>query len=227
MRTIKEQAKPKYGVFIIESMDFAREMDGRMDGFVLSTILHLCDIPHRYFYVRTRMEFEHVIGKFKRSRFGFLHLSCHGNEEGLKLSLEKLPFDDLEILMGTALRERRLFLSACDAGRFELAQHFIPRHNCASVIGSPDKISIDKAAVFWSSFYHLMWERDRDRMPQTELIPMLEMVTQTFQIRLIYFSIIRKEHPKSIDHLREIKFDQGVIASDTIKETPFPNRFRK
>lgn len=40
-----EKDNPKYGVFIIESMDIDNERDNKLDGLALKTILDLCDIP--------------------------------------------------------------------------------------------------------------------------------------------------------------------------------------
>ena len=126
--------KPKYGVFIIESMDIDNEMDGKLDGLTLKSILDLCDIPNMYFYIRTRIELEYIIEKFKESNFGFLHLACHGNEKGLGFTYDEINFEELESIIGIYMYRRRLFLSACKAARFELAQHFIPKYHCYSVM---------------------------------------------------------------------------------------------
>ena len=221
-----ERHKPKYGVFIIESMDLGNERKGNLDGFVLKTILDLCDIPNDYYYIRTILELEIVIEKFKETDFGFLHIACHGNEEGLSLCFEDIIFEELELLIGKHLKYRRLFLSACKVARFELAKYFIPKYHVYSVIGSPDNIDYDKAAVFWSSFYYLMYSNDKDQMFQVDLLPTLELITKTFSLRLDYFSIIKESHPKSLTHLREIHFQSGEKVFDTIRDTEFVNQFR-
>ena len=120
----------KYGVFIIESMDWKDELEGNLDGHALSVILKLSRIPYEYIYVRTRIEFEHAMEFFRKTDFGFLHISCHGNEEGLCLTIDDLNFEELGDIMGPYLKYRRLFLSACHAASFSLAQYFIPRHHC-------------------------------------------------------------------------------------------------
>lgn len=221
-----ERHKPKYGVFIIESMDLDNEIEGNLDGFALKTILDLCDIPNDYYYIRTILELELVIEKFKESDFGFLHIACHGNEEGLSLCLEDIIFEELELLLGKHLKYRRLFLSACRVARFELAKLFIPKYHAYSVIGTPDDIDYDKAAVFWSSFYYLMYSNDQDQMYQTNLIPTLESITKTFNLRLDYFSIIKESHPKSMTHLREIHFENGNKIYDEVRDTEFVNQYR-
>jgi len=221
-----ERHIPKYGVFIIESMDIENERKGKLDGFALKTILDLCDIPNDYYYIRTILELEYVIDQFKESDFGFLHIACHGNEEGLSLCFEDIIFEELELLLGKHLKYRRLFLSACKVARFKLARYFIPKYHAYSVIGTSDNIDYDKAAVFWSSFYYLMYSRDTVQMYQVNLLPTLESITKTFQLRLDYFSIIKESNPKSMTHLRELHIQNGIIIFDEVKDTEFVNQYR-
>jgi len=221
-----ERHKPKYGIFIIESMDLDNERNGNLDGYALKTILDLCGIPNDYYYIRTIYELEVVIEKFRESDFGFLHIACHGNEEALSLSFEDIGFEELEYIIGKHLKYRRLFLSACRLARFELAKFFIPKNHAYSVIGTPDDIDYDKAAIFWSSFYYLMYKNDRDQMYQINILPTIEVITKTFNLKLNYFSIIRESSTRSMSHVREIHFDNGLKVFDKMKDTGFVNQFR-
>lgn len=223
---IKPDEKPKYGVFIIESMDIENEVNGKLDGLALKTILDLCDIPNHYYYIRTKLELENIIQLFADSDYGFLHLACHGNEHELGLTYENIDFDELELIIGHHLYRRRLYLSACKAARFELAQHFVPKYHCYSVIGTPDNIDYDKAAVFWSSFYYLMYAKNQINMPQKDLWPILKNVSRSFEINLNYFSIIGKGSPRSIDHLREFNYASGDKIYDEVKKTDFCDIYR-
>jgi hypothetical protein len=218
--------KPKYGVFIIESMDIVNEGNGKLDGWILKTILDLCDIENQYYYIRTKKELENIIEIFDESEYAFLHLACHGSESSLSLCYDDITFDELEDIIGETLYYRRLFLSACKAARFELAQHFIPKYYCLSVIGTPDNIDYDKAAVFWSSFYYLMYQMNKVSMPQTHLMPILENVTTSFKLRLNYFSVKGKLSPLSSDHLREFNYDSGKLILKKDKKTAFRNLYR-
>ncbi|HUH74958.1 MAG TPA: hypothetical protein VLZ75_11215 [Chitinophagales bacterium] len=218
-----EDKKPEYGVFIIESMDLDNEVNGKLDGYTLKTILDLCEIPNQYFYIRTKLELEKVIEIFTDSNFGFLHIACHGNENSIMLTFEELDFEELEEIIGDHLHHRRLFLSACKAARFELAEHFIPKYHCYSVIGTPENIDYDKAAVFWSSFYYLMFDLNQVNMPQRDLWPILDNVSKSFNLKLNYFSIINIKSLRSIDHLREFNYESGKIISDTVKKTKYKN----
>ena len=221
-----EQKKPKYGVFIIESMDIENESRNKLDGLALKTILDLCDIPNEYYYIRTKLELEFIIDRFKETDFGFLHIACHGDEEGLSLCYEDIDFDELDSMIGEYMKYRRLFLSACKVARFELAEHFIPKYHCYSVIGSPDDIDYDKAAIFWSSFYYLMYVNDKEQMFQVDILPTLLKISDTFQLKLNYFSIINSRNPHSINHLREINIENGKSVYDSVRKTEFNNKFR-
>ena len=216
---------PAYGVFIIESMDWDNESNGKFDGAALKTILDLCDIPNQYIYIRTRQEFEYAIELFGGTDYGFLHISCHGNEDGICLTIDDILFEDLELIMGPKLKYRRLFLSACKAACFALAEYFIPHHHCYSVMGSADTIDYDKAAIFWSSYYYLMYRDDKQRMWQSNIIPTLENITRTFGEALNYFSIINERHPTSKFSLRELHFQNGSKIFDQIRPTRFENLY--
>ncbi len=223
---MKNKTDSKYGVFIIESMDIKNEIKGKLDGYTLKRTLDLCDIPNKYFYIRTCLELEKIIKLFDRSRFKYLHIACHGNENELSFTYESISFDQLDITIGPYLYHRRLFLSACKVARFELARYFVPKYHCFSVIGSPDSIDYDKAAVFWSSFYFLMYSCDKTNMFQRDMMPILENTTRLFGLDLNYFSIINSRNQKSFDHLREMHYRSGEKVYDGLRETGLKNIYR-
>ncbi len=173
-----ESETSEYGVFIIESMDAINERQGNLDGYALKTILDLCGIPNIYYHIRTKLELEEVLKEFETSKFRFLHIACHGNKKELALTYESIEFSELEMILGDYLYHRRLFLSACEVAVFELAQFFIPKYHCFSVIGTPNEITYDKAAIFWSSFYYFMYS-------------CFAMFLIKFGLILIYLSVIK------------------------------------
>jgi hypothetical protein len=216
---------PAYGIFIIESMDWDNESRGKLDGYILKSILDLCDIPNQYLYIRTRQEFEHAMKLFEETDYGFLHLSCHGNESRIFLTMDEIKFEDLGAILGPYLKYRRLFLSACKAACFSLAEYLIPRHHCYSIMGAYGTIDYDKAAIFWSSYYYLIYRDDQERMWQKDIIPTLKNITKTFSEALNYFSIINERYPESKFSLREIRFRNGNIDFDQVKATRFENLY--
>lgn len=220
-----ESETSEYGVFIIESMDAINERQGNLDGYALKTILDLCGIPNIYYHIRTKLELEEVLKEFETSKFRFLHIACHGNKKELALTYESIEFSELEMILGDYLYHRRLFLSACEVAVFELAQFFIPKYHCFSVIGTPNEITYDKAAIFWSSFYYFMYSNDSTRMVQVDILPTLLKVSEFFNINLNYFSIINDKNPKSINHLNEFTIVAGK-KTNKVRITPFNNQYR-
>lgn len=215
----------KYGVFIIESMDFKNECNNKLDGWALKVILDLCGIENQYYYIRTKQELREIIEIFDESQYVFLHISCHGSEKSLRLTYDEIEFEELEEIIGECLYKRRLFLSACLAARFELAEHFIPKYHCFSVIGTPDEIDYDKAAIFWSSFYYKMYQVNKVAMPQVDLLPILKEVSSFFNLRLNYFSIITYRSSKHINHLKEFNYDCDKRVRKKVRETRFKNKY--
>ena len=234
MKVRKTTTPPKYGVFIIESIDLFKEKRGKLDGKALKTILDLCGIPNKYYYIRTALELENIIKEFRKSKFAFLHLACHGDEYAIELTYERMPFEKLERIIGGYLYRRRLFLSACKVACFDFAEYFIPKHHCYSVIGFPDDIDYDIAGVFWSSFYYLMNslneleknEKDEKYINQRLMLSQLGRITELFQVKLNYYSIINNKNIRSFDHLREIKYDSGHKVLDNYQLTRFKNIHR-
>ena len=102
-------------VFIIESLTFKDERKKRFEGLILSDMLRLLEKKPIYYYVRTRKELHAVLNRFGKSRYRYLHLSCHGDEETISTTLDEgIEFHDLSTTLNKYLKSRRLFVSSCD-----------------------------------------------------------------------------------------------------------------
>src|SRR4051794_29425241 len=123
-------AKTKPQVFIIESLRFPDEEGDFFEGRRISDMLALSGKECRYFYVRTKTEFEAVLEKFWESEYRYLHLSAHANEDGMDTTLDNIPFADLGVMLEPYLEKRRLFLSACKMSCSRLAKQLIPKTGC-------------------------------------------------------------------------------------------------
>jgi len=84
-----------FSLFIIESLRFADEEKLRFEGKVLTDILRMSrQIEVEYLYIRTRKELAVALKRFHDSNKRYLHISCHGNEVELGLTLDDVPFDE-------------------------------------------------------------------------------------------------------------------------------------
>ncbi len=149
-------------LFIIESLNFENEQDGHLEGGILRDILRLSNRSADYMYIRTVRELEVALEHFQDSNKRYLHLSCHGNDHTVALTLDSLGFKEFGDLVKPFVCKRRLFVSACEVVNSEFAAAVLPGSDCYSLVGSRNKISFGDAAMMWASFYHLML-RDPDQ----------------------------------------------------------------
>ncbi|WP_416865246.1 MAG: hypothetical protein ACMVP2_22810 [Imperialibacter sp.] len=210
--------KHKYGVFIVESLTLDDEKNGLLDGQILRDILDLCQIPNEYYYIRTSHELQEIINEFDKSEFRYLHLSCHADKTQIAFTFEELFFYEVAELIKSKLKNKRVFISACEACNFEFAKTLIPSSGCYSLIGSPTKINFDKSAVFWSGFYHLMNETNNIRMGQPEIRTVLQKLVDTYDIPINYYSFISNNNSE----LKENLLRPNIEIKST-KKTVFDN----
>jgi hypothetical protein len=145
----------KRGLFIIESLDREDEKACR-EGVIIQQILALSgSLPVEYIYIRTEAELSMALEEFKSSKFRYLHLSCHGSDDSVFLTLDQLPFEDFVPVIAPYLNSKRLFFSACSVVNPMLASALMKNSRCHSVIGPSQSIFFHDSLLMWASFYHL------------------------------------------------------------------------
>ena len=185
--SIEKSTEPK--VFIIESLTFDNEEKNLFEGRILSEILMLNKIESQYFYIRTKKEFKKVIEFFDESNYRYLHISCHGGENSLWTTLDKISYNELGTILKNSLIKKRLFLSACSSVNEEIAKAIIPKTQCYSIIGPNKEIAFSDATIMWASFYHLMFNTNSENMNREGILKNLQKVVDTFEESLNYYSI--------------------------------------
>jgi hypothetical protein len=181
-------AKTKPYVFIIESLEFEDEEKQYFEGEIISKILNLSRIEHKYYYVRTKAEIEHLLDEFVRLNYRYLHISCHGSKNSIATTLETINFEDLSIIFADKLDKKRLFLSSCLSTNDKLADSILSITDCFSIIGPDKKINMDDAAIFWASFYQIMFKRNPKAMNRENLENLLKELKALYKIPLKYYS---------------------------------------
>jgi hypothetical protein len=148
-------AKTKRGLFIIESLSRTDEKT-RREGVIIQQILALSgSLPVEYIYIRTEADLSMALEEFRRSRFRYLHISCHGSDDSIALTLDPLLFEDFVPIIAPYLKSRRLFFSACSVVNHRLAAALMKRSRCNSIIGPSCSIAFDDSLLMWALFYHL------------------------------------------------------------------------
>jgi hypothetical protein len=174
-------------VFIIESLGLADEKADRFEGGLLSKMLSLSGSHPEYMYLRTRRELEKALSLFEESRFRYLHISCHGRKNGLDLTLDSLRFGELSKLLSPVLDRKRVFFSSCSVMNDQCAAALLPDSGCLSLIGPSKPIYFDRAAIFWSAFYHLMLRDEARSMRGNHLRQATSILQQLFGVHMRYF----------------------------------------
>jgi hypothetical protein len=175
-------------LFIIESLRFEDEELDYPEGKFLAHILRLAGRNVHYYYIRTRAELDAVIDRFEDSDFRYLHLSCHADAKGIELTLDTLTVGELGEMLAPVLRNRRVFLSACELATPELATALMKGSGCFSVIGPSTTIDVDESAVFWASVYFLMYRSDAKVMKRADLRRNVKKAAKLFGVSMRYFA---------------------------------------
>ena len=175
-------------LFIIESLGLGDERKERFEGRVLKHILALSGKESEYYYIRTKRELEKMVALFAKSRFRYLHISCHGNPEQMVMTFDRITFPELGQILRPHLDGRRVFLSACEMTTTKLADELLLGSGCYSVIGPVESVYFSDAALLWSSFYHLVFRTNDAVMRRNTVLTHLRSTATLFSVRMNYFS---------------------------------------
>lgn len=167
-RTGLKRPSTQADVCIVETLEFLDE-DTRREGEIISRTLKLSGKHPHYSYVRSSEELEAFMKEFGASSFRYLHLSCHGDVGTFFTTTDELSREEMVQLIGKRLKGRRLFVSACSATERQFAEELMRKGECHSVLGPASDISFDDAAIFWSSFYHLMVKKSPTTMTNADI----------------------------------------------------------
>jgi len=172
-------------VCIVESLGFLEE-DTHREGEIIARTLRLSGKETHYSYLRTVEELEAYVGEFGSSCHRYLHVSCHGNEGGFGTTTGFLDADTFAKLLAPHVKKRRVFLSACLAAESRFARTLLLNSECYSVLAPVGQINFDDAAIFWASFYHVMFKANFDSMSRKEIIHAVErgagLTGETFRL---------------------------------------------
>ncbi len=174
------------GVYIIESLDFEDENTPK-EGKMISDILELSGIENTYQYVRTKAELIYFIDDFAHSNLRFLHLSCHGDNNSITTTLDNISHIELSKILYGKLKFRRLFLSACSTVNDSLAKYLFKNSGCNSIVGPNEDVHMDEIAIFWASFYHLMFKNNPSAMKKKDLVATLDSLVKLYNVPICYY----------------------------------------
>jgi hypothetical protein len=157
-------------VHIIESPSPDDLLNGRTEGRVLNEILNLANIPHCYNLATTKQTLYTALearlneASKKFQKYPILHLSMHGNKNGISLTDNTfLPWADLQAML-TPLNnflkgELLICISSC-FGSYgcEMAMNEDKDEPFWALVGNNYTVSWEDAAVAYVTFYHLLFK---------------------------------------------------------------------
>ncbi|TXH72844.1 hypothetical protein [Thiobacillus sp.] len=157
-------------VYVIESPADADLLDGRTEGKSLCEAFQLADIPYSYSLVTTPKTLEESLGPRlikALSHFNqppILHLSMHGNDEGVALTNgEFLTWANLRKLLTPLTNTMEGGLLICMSSCFgssgcRMAMHEDTDHPFWALVGNSQTALWSDAAVAYITFYHLFFK---------------------------------------------------------------------
>lgn len=184
------------GVFIIESLDLEDEEKGLFEGKILMDMLKMLDVEVKYTYIRTKSELKVMIKKFEESNYKYLHLSCHGNDTGIAMTLNRFsfPFSEFNEMFKYFGKNKRLFLSSCSVMNGDSIINEMLDTQFLSITGPLNDINFNNALIFWASFYHLMFKKDQSFMDNSDMRNTINELATIFGVEMS--TIIRKKNGK-------------------------------
>lgn len=170
-------------VFIIESLALIDEEEGRFEGKILFDILKMCGKNPKYYYFRTQDELYMLMDKFKESRYRFLHLSCHGSDTEVHTTIDNISYPDFSSIISGQLKNRRLFISACELGNHMFCSLIAAKNQGIYSISAPTrKINFDHACAFWTAFYVKIFNDDRYYMKNKNITSAMKKICSLYKL---------------------------------------------
>ncbi len=174
--------------FILESLSPDDEENQRLDGKVLYEVLRLQGKKPIYYYFRTQTELIRFADIFRESGYRYLHLSCHGDEQRLEFTFGQTDYQTFAQIFEKKLNNRRLFISGCSLGNSEFANALFAKNGGMYSVTAPTrKVFFSQTTSFWPAFYYMMHAWDSTAMKQERLRPVLERLTEIFEMPLAHY----------------------------------------
>lgn len=190
-------------LFIIESLDLDDEDDGLQEGEVLSKILHMSGKKNtKYYYIRTKKEFEEIVELFYESNYRYLHISCHGNESSVYTTFDEMSYKEFSDILGPCLDRRRIFVSACGLANRKFVDQLLDKSTCYSLVGPKNTIEFADAAPFWAAFYRLMFKSNERSMKHRDVEVYITAISMIFDEEFAYFRRVNRSKNSGYEEIK-------------------------
>jgi hypothetical protein len=185
-------------VFIIESLLPDDIANGRREGDLIARILRMGGRNPKYRNIKTLIGFKRALAEFSRSNYRYLHISSHGAKDHFLFHFDVMYFNQFRGLIRNILLHKRVFISACEAvshKNHDLANVLLRDTGCYSLIGSAEPIDFDDAAMFWSTFYYLAYQKQEQetKFSRNLIVSILRILTELYPVKMNYYSFSQRQ----------------------------------
>lgn len=198
--------KRKSDLFIIEVLKPEDYACFAADGLQLVMQMQALGFDTRYVRAYSFDSFKEAIAQFKESSFKWLHLSCHGCENGIefyksepwekdhKFEEDIIANDEVAKAFRRCLTNCRITLSGCRIGNEDFTRKmFSHNKGLQSLVAPVDDLNFDIAAPLWLSYYSLLIKRsrlthegDNVKIISQEIGDVVMSVTKCFSVSLAF-----------------------------------------
>jgi len=202
-------------VYIVEASypkDFFRQ---NLDGLATHNLLLLIGIKSQLRMVLNRTYLKKAIREALRDGYDVLHLSCHGDDDGIALpDDDELSWEDFSELFPESEQTPVLIMSSCKGAATGIAAAFSKhRHPPPFIFGSEEALDYDFYAAAWSLLYRRLW---RDGVNRDAGQHAIEQITAVLHHSFIY----RRWDKGSRSYLRyPIRGERYVVSKKPKKNT--------
>ena len=171
-------------VYILESLTQENEDAGLFEGRALYETLRMAGKNPIYKYFRTIDELELLALMYRESGYRYLHISCHGDINKIHTTLDSITYLQFASIFDGLLRNRRLFMSACETGNQLFSEIVAAKNKGMYSIAAPiDNIRFDQAYAIWTAFYTKAYLIDHKKMKTQYMYAAMQKLCKLFEVR--------------------------------------------
>lgn len=218
-------------VYVIESPSDSDLLDGRTEGRSLCEALRLANIPHWYSLVTTPETFEESLGtrftqalsKFKQPPI--LHLSMHGNNEGVGLTNGQfLSWENLRKSLTPLTNAMNGGLLICMSSCFgssgcRMAMHEEKDQPFWALVGNISSAKWADAAIAYITLYHLFFKD----IPVEQCVERMKLASGDDNFTVFSGQTVKADWAKYMNKSRREKVVQALMGYSSPTNVQFDN----
>lgn len=148
----------RFSVLIIESSYPKDFYNRQLDGIAAQGLLNILEIRNQLRMVLNLKYFNEALHEAKRDGFHVIHLSCHGDKDGIALANNCQPTwaDFAKLFLESDFAPQALVMSSCCGAASGIGDAFAEsaKKRPEIIFGSKDKRTYGEYAVAWALLYH-------------------------------------------------------------------------